>query len=176
MKREFVGFQRGVKIFGCEGLPEVSWYGVVRRKAPALNHTVTLTAVFMDVAEGGAERSLSGRCQSRRSFRVPLSACKAGGSGFALGHVRLPVFTEHRNAQRPRRRPRVAITRGDATRNVRRRRRHLLALRFAPRSSSQFALYMDVVEGGAKRSLSERCRSRPTFRVALSACEAGGSG
>jgi hypothetical protein len=59
MKREFVGFQRGVKIFGCEGLPEVSWYGVVRRKAPALNHTVTLTAVFMDVAEGGAERSLS---------------------------------------------------------------------------------------------------------------------
>jgi hypothetical protein len=37
-------------------------------------------------------------------------------------------------------------------------------------------VFEDITEGGAKRSLSERCRSRPTFRVALSACEAGGSG
>jgi hypothetical protein len=67
-----------------------------------------------DTAEGGAQRSLSVGRRSRWSFRVALPPCEAGGSGLRQGHTRMA----HGASACFARLPRVAITRGDATRHV----------------------------------------------------------
>jgi hypothetical protein len=67
-----------------------------------------------DFAEGGAQRSLSVGRRSRWSFRVALPPCEAGGSGLRQEHTRRAHGASARFAPVPR----VAITRGDATRHV----------------------------------------------------------
>jgi hypothetical protein len=67
-----------------------------------------------DFAEGGAQRSLNVGRRSRWSFRVALPPCEAGGSGLRQGHTRRAHGASARFAPVPR----LAITRGDATRHV----------------------------------------------------------
>ena len=67
-----------------------------------------------DFAEGGAQRSLSVGRRGRWSFRVALPPCEAGGSGLRQGHTRRAHGASARFAPVPR----LAITRGDATRHV----------------------------------------------------------
>jgi hypothetical protein len=64
--------------------------------------------------EGGAQRSQSSRRGSRVSYRVALPPCEAGGSGLSSEDARSASRTWLNATHEPR----VAITRGDATRDV----------------------------------------------------------
>jgi hypothetical protein len=73
-----------------------------------------LAWMALDDAEGGAQRSLSIRRGRRRLFRVALPRCEARGSGMSWKYPRCVRRRLLNSANEPR----VAITRGDATRDA----------------------------------------------------------
>ena len=77
-------------------------------------NSLALAWMTLGIAEGGAQRSLNVGRRSRWSFRVALPPCEAGGSGLRQEHTRRAHGASARFAPVPR----VAITRGDATRHV----------------------------------------------------------
>jgi hypothetical protein len=96
-------------------------------------------AAIAHLAEGGAERSLSGRRGSRSSFRVALPPCEARGSGLA-GKFPRRAMLELECSQPASQFARFGVNFASPSPKVmphetsRFDRHHSLALHFAPRS------------------------------------------